>query len=75
MGTSPYDAMPMIVSQRLPKVPFKVVRIGYDALVTVIGMLFGGSLGVVTFVMVLALGPVIEWVSKLLSKKWDFSEI
>ena len=75
MGTSPYDAMPMIVSKRLPKVPFKVVRIGYDALVTVIGMLFGGSLGVVTFVMVLALGPVIEWVSKLLSKKWDFSEI
>lgn len=75
MGTSPYDAMPMIVSKRLPKVPFKVVRMGYDALVTVIGMLFGGSLGVVTFVMVLALGPVIEWVSKLLSKKWDFSEI
>ena len=75
MGTSPYDAMPMIVSQRLPKVPFKVVRIGYDALITVIGMLFGGSLGIVTFVMVLALGPVIEWVSKLLSKKWDFSEI
>ncbi len=75
MGTSPYDAMPMIVSQRLPKVPFKAVRIGYDALITAIGMLFGGKLGIVTFVMVLALGPVIEWVSKLLSKKWDFSEI
>lgn len=75
MGTSPYDAMPMIISKRIPKLPFKVVRIGYDAVVTAIGMLFGGKLGIVTFLMVLALGPVIEGVSKLLSKKWDFSEI
>lgn len=74
MGTSPYDAMPMIISKRLPKVPFKVVRIVFDAVVTLIGILFGGTLGIVTVVMVIALGPVIEWVSKLISKKWDFSD-
>ena len=75
MGTAPYDAIPMIVAKRLPKVPFKVVRIAFDAIVTIIGILFGGKLGIVTFLMVLALGPVIEWFSKLISKKWDFSEI
>ncbi len=74
MGTSPYDAMPMIIAKKLPKLPFKVVRIAYDAVVTAVGMLFGGKLGVVTFLMVLALGPVIEWVSKLIAQKWDFSD-
>lgn len=74
MGTSPYDAIPMIIAKRVPKVPFKVVRIAFDAIVTIIGMLFGGALGIVTFLMVLALGPVIEWMSKLISKKWDFSD-
>ena len=74
MGTSPYDAIPMIIAKRLPKIPFKMIRIAFDAIVTIIGMLFGGSLGIVTFLMVLALGPVIEGVSKMISKKWDFSD-
>lgn len=74
MGTSPYDALPTIIYQRIQKVPYKAVRITYDALITVVGMLFGGKLGIVTFLMVLALGPVIEWMSKLISKKWDFSD-
>lgn len=74
MGTSPYDAMPAIIQARLPKVSYTVIRIAYDGTVTVIGMVFGGKLGIVTVLMVIALGPVIEWVSKLISKKWDFSE-
>lgn len=73
MGTAPYDAVPIIIANRLEKVPFKVVRIGYDAVVTAIGMAFGGRLGIVTFLMVLALGPVIEGVSSLIRRKWDFS--
>ncbi len=74
MGTSPYDAIPMIIAKRIPKIPFKVVRIAYDAIVSFIGIIFGGKLGIVTFLMVLALGPVIELVGKWLSKRWDFSE-
>lgn len=74
MGTSPYDAMPTIIFDRLKKVPYKVVRIGYDAIVTGIALLFGGKLGIVTVLMVLALGPVIEWLSKLIARRWDFSE-
>lgn len=74
MGTSPYDSMPAIIHARLPKVSYKVVRIGFDAVVTVIGVIFGGKLGIVTVLMVFALGPVIEWMSKLINKRFDFSE-
>ena len=74
MGTSPYDAMPTIIFNRLHKVPYKVVRIGYDAIVAGIALLLGGKLGIVTVLMVLALGPVIEWLSKLIAGRWDFSE-
>ncbi len=74
MGTSPYDSIPAIIHARLPKVSYTIVRITFDAVVTLIGILFGGKLGIVTVLMVIALGPVIEWMSKLISKKWDFSE-
>lgn len=72
MGTSPFDAIPMIISGRLPKVPFRVVRIAYDSIVTLIAILFGGIPGVVTVIMALALGPVIAWVKKIIKEKWDF---
>ena len=72
MGTSPFDAIPAIIAKRLPKVPFKVVRIAYDGVATFIGFLFGGVPGVVTIIMVFALGPVIAWVGKKIRKKWDF---
>ncbi len=74
MGTSPYDALPAIISGKLPKVPFRVVRIAYDGVATLIGFIFGGVPGIVTLVMVFALGPVIAWVGKLIKAKWDFSE-
>jgi len=74
MGTSPYDALPSIISNWLPKIPYRIVRIIYDAIVMVIGMLFGGIPGVVTVVMVFAIGPVITWVGNKIKAKWDFAE-
>ena len=72
MGTAPYDAIPFIVSKYLPKVPFRVVRMAFDFTVMVIGMIFGGKIGIVTFLMALTLGPVIAWVGDIMSRKWDF---
>ncbi len=72
MGTSPFDALPIIISEHLPKIPFRLVRIAYDGAVTAIGMIFGGMPGVVTVVMVLALGPVISWVGEKINKRFDF---
>ena len=67
LGTAPYDAISMIISERLPKVSFKVVRFIYDLIVTVIGFAFSGRIGVVTVLMVLFLGKAVEVVRK---KMW-----
>lgn len=62
MGTAPYDAIPFIISSRIPKVPFKAIRMGFDFTVVIIGLLFGGKLGIVTILMALTLGPIISFV-------------
>ena len=74
MGTSPYDAIPGVIKQHFPKLSYTGIRIVYDGAITLVGVLFGGKIGVVTIFMIVALGPVIEWVSALIRKKWDFSE-
>lgn len=68
LGTSPYDAIPFILSKKISRVPFKVVRICYDVVVVIIALLFGGKLGIVTVVMAFALGPVIAWVGTRIKK-------
>ena len=68
MGTAPYDAIPIIISDHLPKVPFRVVRMCVDLTATVLGLVFGGKLGIMTVIMVLTLGPVIQWMGNLLKK-------
>lgn len=69
MGVAPYDAMPQIISERvLKKVPFAVIRICYDFLVILIGMLFGGTPNIGIVLMALFLGPIIQIVGKFLNK-------
>ena len=71
MGTAPYDAIPYLISERLPGVPFKMVRIGFDLTVTLIGWLLGETPGVVTVLMVVMLGPVISWMGEWLAKHFQ----
>lgn len=68
LGTAPYDAIPMIVSSHLEKVPFKAVRIIFDFLVIGIGLVFGGKPELVTILVAAFLGPVIEFVGKYVEK-------
>ncbi len=69
MGVAPYDAMPMIISERvIPKVPFFVIRMCYDFLVIIIGILFGGTPNIGIVLMALFLGPVISIIGKFLNK-------
>ena len=69
MGVSPYDAMPQILSERvLKKVPFAVIRIAYDFLVIILGVLFGGIPNIGIVLMALFLGPIITLVGKFLGK-------
>lgn len=67
LGTSPYDALPFIISTRMPKVSFKLIRMIWDICFMVAGFLLGGEVGVVTVVMAFFLGPVIAWFQKKLA--------
>ena len=70
MGVSPYDAMPQIISERvLKKIPFAIIRIAYDFIVIVIGILFGGKPNIGIVLMALLLGPVISAVGKFINSK------
>ncbi len=70
LGTSPYDAPPFIISTKLPKISFRMIRIVWDVLACVVGMLLDSKVGVVTIVMAFALGPVITWVRKNIIEKY-----
>lgn len=78
LGTSPYDAIPYIIWKAIEKhvkaVPFRFVRMGYDILVVIIALLFGGKLGIVTALMAFVLGPVIDFVGKQLQKVIEIDE-
>lgn len=73
-GTAPYDAMPFIIQKKLKKFSFKIVRMGWDISVFIIGFLLGSKAGIVTIIMAFAFGPAIAYtqqniVSKLIPKK------
>lgn len=70
LGTAPYDAPSFIISTKLPKVPFRVIRILWDVMVCIIGILFGSKPGIVTLIMAFTLGPVITWVKVNLVDKY-----
>ena len=60
LGTAPYDAVPQIIAARMKKFPFSIIRICYDIIITVIGYLLGGTVGVFTVAACFFLGPVIS---------------
>lgn len=63
-GTAPYDAMSFIINKVIPKVPYKLVRMGWDIGFCIIGMLFGGRVGVVTLIMAFSFGPAISYAER-----------
>ncbi|MBQ2257140.1 MAG: hypothetical protein II247_00500 [Lachnospiraceae bacterium] len=63
-GTAPYDAMPFIINKLIPKVPNKLVRMGWDIGFCIIGILFGGRIGIVTLIMAFSFGPAIAYAGK-----------
>ena len=61
-------AVSFIISTHLPNVSFRVIRIVYDFVVTAIAVLLGGKLGIVTVLMIITLGPVIEWLGNIMKQ-------
>ena len=77
LGTSPYDALPVILHRGVEKatkkqIPYRFVRMLYDGIATVVAFLVGGTVGVVTVLMVFTLGPCVDVVSGLVKKSGIF---
>ena len=66
LGSSPYDALPFIISNHFEKVPFKVIRMAWDIAYTLGGMALGARVGIVTLALAFFLGPVISFLQKKL---------
>lgn len=75
-GTAPYDAIPFIINNRIEKKThkkgtYKVVRFCYDGFFAVISIIVGGEWGITTILMVVLLGPTVEFVGGLLHREKD----
>ena len=72
LGTSPYDAAPIIIQRKLsrkyPKMPRMIVRMAWDLFFTLLGLLLAGPFGAVTVACVLFLGPLIAWLSNFMRR-------
>lgn len=72
LGTSPYDAAPIILHRKLqkrwPKLSFTVIRVIWDGAFALLGLALGGPFGAVTVACVIFLGPLITWMSKFMKK-------
>lgn len=62
LGTAPFDALPMMISERFAKIPFAVIRFLWDLTAVLIGFAITGKVGIVTILMVLFLGKTISFV-------------
>ena len=66
LGSSPYDAVPFIISAHTKKLSFRWVRILWDVAFMLLGLLLGVIPGVVTVAVAFFCGPVVAWVQKKL---------
>ena len=68
LGTAPYDALAFVIFDAQKKLPFRVVRILWDASFALLAIALGGKIGLVTVLMVLSVGPAASAVGKKLEK-------
>ena len=66
LGSSPYDALPFIISGHVRRLPFKIVRMLWDISFMAAGFVLGGDVGIVTVLVAFFLGPIITGVQKKL---------
>lgn len=67
LGSAPYDALPVILANKIG-IRFFFVRILWDAAAVLIGFLFGSAVGVTTLVCALLVGPAATVVKKCVDK-------
>ena len=69
MGISPYDALAIVIAEKIKKQNwFRWIRIGTDALCVIGGILAQSDVGIGTLLTVLCAGPLIAFFRKILIK-------
>lgn len=68
LGIAPYDAVSIIMSQRLP-IPYFWCRIITDSFCALMAFLLGGIVGLGTLVCALGLGPFINFFTKTVARR------
>ena len=68
-GIAPYDALAIVLDEKLKKVPYFWCRIFVDGLSALIAFLFGGIVGLGTLVCALGLGPFISFFDRHVSRR------
>ncbi len=66
LGSSPYDAVPFIISEHVKKPSFRWIRILWDLSFTLMGLILGVIPGIVTLAVAFFLGPVVSWMQRKL---------
>lgn len=66
MGMVPNDIMPLFLYKLQNRFQFRTIRIFYDSVFLVCGVLLGGTLGIGTVLSALLTGPIIQYSLKLL---------
>lgn len=72
-GMAPYDAIPFILNEKITKRTgknhFRIIRLLQDFLCTMIGVFTGGTYGLITFLMVVTLGPAVQAVGDIINRR------
>ena len=68
LGSSPYDALPFIISKHVTRISFRTVRILWDMAFMAAGFLLGGRVGIVTIAVAFFCGPAVAWVQRKLER-------
>ena len=69
VGVSPFDALPHIIVEAFPRLPFTAVRLTIDLACVLGGFLTGADVGIVTAVMAFFIAPILTAVRRFIEKK------
>lgn len=63
MGLDPFTGLVMVIRDKVKK-EFKSVKVVFDIVIVIIGVLLGGKFGIITLITALTAGPSIQWISE-----------
>lgn len=67
IGLDPFTGIVMVLRDKL-NLDYKKTKVGFDIIMVILGILLGGTLGIITIFTALTAGPSIQWISGKLTK-------